>query len=316
MNFPGFYVIENDAHGFVGDASIGNSKDSEAVPIVKIALDDVNPFYITQEPHGTFIIRSLAEKFTRKVADYRKREVAVIHDNEIVAYPDDNKHLHRWKLVRDVAHPTHFHILDADTMAYWRLSARHPGTKVHLYYPIPGTTIPPGIAWKLTPELQDGKYYIKNILYGDINIGTKNDGGISLVVAASSPAVWRIKVSGMQPPEYGARFPDGATWNIFFIKSKSKSPANTSFPVRRVDNTIIISEDTSEDVEVSAQCNWHPIWSADEGAWRIKDIGIGRSGVEWSLAHDYEDGKSEQVHVLCGYEQNGCSLWELIRIGD
>ncbi|RDB23843.1 hypothetical protein Hypma_009488 [Hypsizygus marmoreus] len=352
MNFPGFYLIENAAHGFVGNPNphIANSKDSDAVSVIKVAPRDYPYFYITQESLGTFIIHSLAQEFTGVRSGYTKREIAVIHHNEIVAFPDNNEHPHRWKLIRDVADPTHFHILDVTTMAYWRLSSAKAGSKVDLYYPIPeflqnvprddaATTIPPGIAWKLTPVLASGRYHIKNLVYGDINVGTKDSDGNTPVVAASSPALWRINVY-MRPPIHGKApyrpdetpyHPDGSTWNIFFIKPKAKSSATTSALKAAADSNDDSDSDDDEagtevgvadnkvvvpEVEVKAPCQWDPIWSAKEGAWRIVDMGPGESEYEWSLAHKYQDGASEQAHVHCTDDKNGCSLWELIRISD
>ncbi|RDB23616.1 hypothetical protein Hypma_009508 [Hypsizygus marmoreus] len=358
MNFPSFYLIENATHGFVGIVGTANSKDPDALSVVKAVPKDSRHFYITQESNGTFVIRSLAGRFTGKASGYTKREIAVIHHNEIVSFPDDNKHLHRWKLVRDVADPTHFYILDVATMAYWRLSSGQAGTKVDLYYPIPeflqnvpradaATTIPPGIAWILTPVLLSGRYHIKNLLYGDINVGTKDNDGNTPVVAASSPALWDISfdISFTRTPRrhHSPEEPhpaDGATWNIFFffVKPKSKSTATISAskaaadsndddddanldddeeesPVAVVKNTVVITEE----VAFSRLTNfgWAPVWSAKDGAWRIVGIkGSGFEFYEWSLADKYHSDKSDQAHVLCSQNANGCFLWEIIRVSD
>ncbi|RDB16752.1 hypothetical protein Hypma_002418 [Hypsizygus marmoreus] len=351
MNFPGFYLIENVAHGFVGIVDAASSKDSaEAVSIVKVAPKDYRYFYITQEPNGTFTIRSLAGQFTgKKASGYTKREIAVIHHNEIVSFPDNNEHLHRWNFVRDVTDPTHFHIQDVATMAYWRLSSGEAGTMVDLNYPIPeflqnvpradaATIIPPGITWKLTPALPSGRYHIKNLLYGDINLGTKDNDGNTPVVAASSPAVWHITVVFTPLSLYS--IPDkalGTTWNIFLVKPKSNSTATASTSTAAADSNDDDNDDDdsdSDDDEVEssvtvvknkvvvpevedANFDWGPVWSAKDGAWKI--LGIKRrtrNSYEWSLAHKYEDGKSDQAHVLASDDQNGCPLWELIRISD
>ncbi|RDB23936.1 hypothetical protein Hypma_009510 [Hypsizygus marmoreus] len=350
MNFPGFYLIENTVHGLVGNVANANSKGSDAVSVVKVAPKDYRHFYITQESNGTFIIRSLADHFRHDITSgYTKREIAVIHHNEIVSFPDDNEHLHRWKLVRDVAGPTHFHILDVATMAYWRLSSGQAGTKVDLYYPIPeflqnvpradaATTIPPGIAWKLTPVLLSGRYHIKNLLYGDINVGTKDSDGNTPVLAASSPAVWYI-LAITPRHHHSIEKPDGATWNIFFVKPKSKSTATTSASkaaadskdddddsdsddddeestVAAVDNTVVVTEEVA--VQRITNFGWAPVWSAKDGAWRIVRISryYGRDSDEWSLADKYHSDKSDQAHVRCGDDEDGCSLWELTRISD